>query len=141
MSLLTHDEQLTLMTLWSIARSPLMFGGNLPDNDEFTLNLITNEEVLAVNQKASKSKELFTKENQVAWFAETAGSPAKYLAVFNIGDTADENIRVNWSDLGLPANCAVRDLWAKKDLGTVREGQTFKVAPHATAFYKLTPGK
>ena len=52
MSLLTHDEQRTLMTLWSIARSPLMFGGHLPDNDEFTLNLITNGEVLAVNQKA-----------------------------------------------------------------------------------------
>jgi hypothetical protein len=141
MSLLTHDEQYTLMTLWSIARSPLMIGGHLPDNDEFTLGLITNEEVLAVNQKASKSKELFTKGNQVAWVAETAGSPAKYLAVFNTGDAAAESIRVNWADLGLPANCAVRDLWAKKDLGTVREGQTVKIAPHASAFYKLTPGK
>jgi alpha-galactosidase len=139
MSLLTHDEQYTLMTLWSIARSPLMFGGHLPDNDDFTLSLITNEEVLAVDQKASKSKELFTKENQVAWVAEMSGSPAKYLAVFNIGDIGDENIKVNWSDLGLPANCTVRDLWAKKDLGTVREGQTFNIAPHATAFYKLTP--
>src|ERR1035437_7819806 len=133
MSLLTHDEQRTLMTLWSIARSPLMFGGNLPDNDEFTLSLITNEEVLAVNQKASKSKELFTKENQVAWFAETAAemaaSPAKYLAVFNIGDTADENIRVNWSDLGLPAKCAVRDLWAKKDLETAGKARRSKSRP------------
>ena len=141
MSLLTHDEQRTLMTLWSIARSPLMFGGNLPDNDEFTLHLITNEEVLAVDQKASKSKELFSKGNQVAWLAELPGSAAKYLAVFNIGDTAEENIRVNWSDVGLPANCAVRDLWAKKDIGTVREGQTFKVAPHAAAFYKVAPAK
>ena len=141
MSLLTHDEQTTLMTLWSIARSPLMFGGHLPDNDEFTLELITNEEVLAVNQKASRSKELFTRENQVAWVAEMAGSPAKYLAVFNTGDTAAEDIRVSWSGLGLPANCAVRDLWAKRDLGTVRDGQTFKVAPHASAFCKITPAK
>ena len=61
MSLLTHEEQRTLMTLWSIARSPLMFGGNLPDNDAFTLTLIANDEVLAVNQKASASKELFTR--------------------------------------------------------------------------------
>jgi hypothetical protein len=59
----------------------------------------------------------------------------------NIGDTADENIHVNWSDLGLPANCAIRDLWAKQDVATVRGGQTFKIAQHATAFYKLTPGK
>ena len=46
---------------------------------------------------------------------------------------------MNWADLGLPANCAVRDLWAKKDLGTVPDGQTFKVAPHASAFFRLTP--
>ena len=139
MSLLTHEEQQTLMTLWSIARSPLMFGGHLPDNDAFTLGLITNDEVLAVNQKASASKELFTRGNQVAWIAELPESPAKYLAVFNIGDGAEEQITVNWSELGLAPNCAVRDLWAKKDLGTVAGGQTFKVAPHSSGFYKITP--
>jgi len=139
MSLLTHDEQTTLMTLWSIARSPLMFGGNLPDNDGFTLSLITNDEVLAVNQKATASKELFSRENQVAWVAEMVGSPAKYLAVFNIGDAGEEEIGVKWADLGLPANCVVRDLWAKKDLGSVQNGRAFKVAPHASAFFKLTP--
>ncbi|HWB86515.1 MAG TPA: glycoside hydrolase family 27 protein [Bryobacteraceae bacterium] len=141
MSLLTHDEQQTLMTLWSIARSPLMFGGNLPDNDAFTAKLITNGEVLAVDQKATASKELFTRGNQVAWVAEMSGSPARYLAVFNIGDTTPEEIRVNWSDLGLPSECAVRDLWARKNEGTVRDGETFKIAPHASAFYKLTPAR
>ena len=133
MSLLTQDEQRTLMTLWSIARSPLMFGGNLPDNDPFTLSLLTNAEVLAVNQKATASKELFTRGDQIAW---VAGS---YLAVFNIGDKGVEEIRVNWSELGLPKVCRLRDLWAQKDLGTVAEGQTFRVNPHGAAFYKLTP--
>jgi alpha-galactosidase len=141
MSLFTKDEQRTLMTLWSVARSPLMFGGHLPDNDEFTLNLISNEEVLAVNQKATSSKELFTRGNQVAWVAEIAGSPAKYLAVFNTGDAGDEEIRINWSELGLPAKCAVRDLWARKDAGTVQDGQAFKAPQHGAAFYKLTPAK
>jgi hypothetical protein len=141
MSLLTHDEQRTLMTLWSIARSPLMFGGNLPDNDDFTLSLISNDEVLAVDQKASASKELFTRGNQVAWVAEMPGSTAKYLAVFNIGDAGEEQIEVNWSDIGLSPDCSVRDLWAKKDLGTVTGGQSFQVAPHASAFYKITPAK
>jgi hypothetical protein len=139
MSQLTHDEQRTLMTLWSIARSPLMFGGHLPDNDEFTLSMIGNDEVLAVNQKASASTELFTRDNQVAWVAELPGSAARYLAVFNIGDSGEEQIKINWSELGLSGNCAVRDLWAKKDLGPVAGGQTFKVAPHASAFYKITP--
>ena len=141
MSLLTHDEQRTLMTLWSIARSPLMFGGHLPDNDEFTLNLITNDEVLGVNQKASASKELFTRGEQVAWVAEVPGSVAKYLAVFNTGDRGEEQIPVNWSELGFGRDCVVRDLWAKKDLGVVTGGKTFKVAPHASEFYKITPAK
>lgn len=103
MSLLTHDEQITLMTLWSVARSPMMFGGHLPDNHEFTLSLMNNDEVLAVDQKATSSKQLFANGNQVAWIAELPGSAAKYLAVFNIGDTGVEKIQVKWADLGLPA--------------------------------------
>jgi alpha-galactosidase len=139
MSLLTHDEQRTLMTLWSVARSPLMFGGNLPDNDDFTRELITNDEVLAVDQHATASKTLFTRGNQVAWVAEIAGTPAKYLAVFNIGDSAEENIQVKWSDLGLPQNCTIRDLWARKDLGSAGDGQSFTVAPHAAMLLKISP--
>jgi alpha-galactosidase len=141
MSLLTKDEQCTLMTLWSIARSPLMFGGHLPDNDEFTLGLITNDEVLAVNQKARSSRELFRRGDQVAWVAELPGTTAKYLAVFHTGDAGEEAIKVSWSELGLSGACTVRDLWAKKDLGTVADGQTFHVAPHASAFYRITPAK
>jgi hypothetical protein len=137
MSLLTHEEQRTLMTLWCAARSPLIFGGNLPDNDDFTLGLITNDEVLAVDQKAAASKELFARGNQVAWVAEIAGSPAKYLAIFNIGDGTEEKIQVKWSDLGLPRSCMVRDLWAKKDLGVAADGQAFPVAPHAAMFLKI----
>ena len=140
MSLLTHDEQRTLMTLWSVARSPLMFGGNLPDNDDWTLQLMTNDEVLGVDQKATSSKELFKRGNQVAWIAELPGSPAKYLAVFNIGDDRVENITVNWSDLGLPGNCAIHDLWAKQDAGTAVDAATLKVGPHACGFYRVTRG-
>jgi alpha-galactosidase len=139
MSLLTHDEQRTLMTLWSIARSPLMFGGHLPDNDDFTLGLISNDEVLAVDQNATRSRELFARENQVAWMAEIAGSDAKDLAIFHVGDTGEEKIHVNWADLGLPPNCTLRDLWAKKDIGTVQTGQDFNLGPHAAAFLKVTP--
>lgn len=129
------------MTLWSIARSPLMFGGHLPDNDDFTLSLIGNGEVLAVDQKASASKELFTRGNQVAWVAELPGSPAKYLAVFNIGDGGEERIKVDWSELGLTQDCSVRDLWEKKNLGSVTGGQTFTVAQHASALYQIAPAK
>jgi hypothetical protein len=139
MSLLTHDEQTTLMSLWSIARSPLMFGGNLPDNDEFTLSLMTNDEVLSVDQKASSTRQLFSKGNQVAWVAEMPGSKAKWIAVFNIGDSGDEDVKVEWADIGLSGKCAVRDLWAHKDMGEARDTRTFAVKPHASGFYKVTP--
>jgi len=139
MSGLTHDEQTTLITLWSMARSPLMFGGNLPDNDEFTLQLITNDEVLGVNQHSSANHQLFANGNQIAWEADVPGSRAKYVAVFNTGDAADEDVSVKWSDLGLSGKCAVRDLWAHKDLGTAAGEDVFHVKPHAAGLYRVTP--
>ena len=141
MSLLTHDEQIMLMSLWSIARSPLMFGGHLPDNDEFTLSLLNNDDVLAANQKGAGSKQLFANGNQVAWVSDAVGSNAKYLAVFNIGDTADEDVKVAWSEVGLEKKVKVRDLWAKKDTGVVEDSNTFHLKAHSSAFVKLTPVK
>jgi len=139
MSRLSHDEQRTLMTLWTVARSPLMFGGNLPDNDAFTLDLITNDEVLAVDQKASASRELSSHDNQVAWVAEMANSPAKYLALFNTADTGEAEIEVKWTDLELHGACTVRDIWAKKDLGRKTDAMTFQIAPHAAGYYRIAP--
>src|SRR5208337_833796 len=81
----THDEQYTLMTLWSIARSPLIMGGNMPKNDEFTLSLMTNDEVIAVNQRSTDNKQVFARNNktQFAWTADVPGSKDKYVAIFN----------------------------------------------------------
>jgi alpha-galactosidase len=88
MSNLTHDEQRTLMSLWSITRSPLMFGGDLPSNDAFTLSLLNNPEVLAVNQKSSNNQQLFRTNDHVAWVAD-APNGGKYLAVFNLNDPSE----------------------------------------------------
>ena len=69
MSGFTQDKQFTCMTLWAMFRSPLMFGGDLPSNDEFTLKLITNDEVLAVNQHCLNGRELWNRDSQVASIA------------------------------------------------------------------------
>ena len=140
-SRLTAIEQRTVMSLWSIAQSPLIFGGDLPSNDEFTDSLITNDEVLAVNQKGARGHELFSTGPQVVWVADAVGSSAKYLGVFNLGEPAPLDIRVRWGALGLPETCAVRDLWEHKDLGEIRKERVFRVAPHASGLYKLTPVK
>jgi hypothetical protein len=86
MTAFTKDEQYTLMTLWSIFKSPLMFGGNLPDNDSFTLSLLTNKKVLKVLNESTNNKPLFTDKDKAAWIADEPKTGAKYLAVFNTTD-------------------------------------------------------
>jgi hypothetical protein len=82
MSLFTRDEQYTLMSLFLICRSPLMFGGNLPDNDTFTLDLITNHEVLAVLRNSRNNRLLFDNGEKIAWIADDDTSSDKYVALF-----------------------------------------------------------
>ncbi len=86
LSTFTKPEQYTLMTLWSIFKSPLMFGGNLPDNDAFTLSLLTNKNVLNVLNNSTNNRQLYNNGNQVVWTADDSKSTDKYLAFFNIED-------------------------------------------------------
>jgi len=141
MSGFTHDEQRTLLTLWSIAQSPLMFGGDLPGNDAFTLSLLTNDEVLSVDQNGRRSRQLFARGDQIAWTADERDPQARYLAVFNAGDQAPAQVRIDWKDLGLPAECSLRDLWEHQNLGKVKDGYTFTLAPHASGLYRLGGGR
>lgn len=86
MTSFTKDEQYTLMTLWSIFKSPLFFGGNLPDNDSFTLKLITNRAVLNVLNRSKNNRPLFNTADNTAWTADDPDGKTKYLAVFNKAD-------------------------------------------------------
>ncbi len=91
MSQFTRDEQYTLMSLFLICRSPLMFGGNLPGNDEFTLNLITNEEALNVLNKSKNNRLLFDHDGKIAWTADALNSNDKYVALFYTSDQTPIN--------------------------------------------------
>jgi hypothetical protein len=88
-SAFTTDEQTTLMTLWCIARSPLIFGGDLPSSDEATIKLITNKEVLAVNKSSINNHELFGQNEIYAWIADDPKTKDKFLAVFNAQDAKE----------------------------------------------------
>jgi len=134
----TPTEQRTVMSLWSIAQSPLIFGGDLPSNDDATEALVTNDEVLAVDQKGSHGREVFSSGSARIWAADAPSGGAKYVGVFNVGER-DQEIRIQWPELGLPEACAVRDLWERKDMGAIRGGNTFHLAPHASGLYKVTP--
>ncbi|OGX89214.1 hypothetical protein BEN49_09400 [Hymenobacter coccineus] len=82
----TNDEQRTLMTLWSVFRSPLMFGGDLPSNTPATLALITNPRVLAVNRTSTHNRQLFRRGDLVGWVADDPKTGDKFLALFNAQD-------------------------------------------------------
>ena len=140
---LTRDEQYTLMSLWAICRSPLIIGGDLPRNDELTLALLTNDEVIAVNQHSAGGKQLFRREGQVAWIADVPGAQDKYLAVFNIADRPKESsdagatISIDLREIGL-ANCRVRDLWQHKDLDAATDRFEPVVPWHGAVLVRLS---
>ena len=135
-SLLTHDEQTTLMTLWVMNRSPLMFGGDLPSSDAFTISLLTNEEVLRVQRASCENNELFHRDDQIGWIARSSDSEDQYLALFNIGEAAS-TLEIDLATLGAGSRYEVRDLWAKSDLSVVEGSFRQQIAPHAAKLYRL----
>jgi alpha-galactosidase len=139
----TRDEQVTLLTLWSIFRSPLMYGGDLTQLDPATLSLLTNEEVIRVDQDSSGNRQLFRRDGLVAWTADVPGSPDKYLAVFNTRDpeagTAGVHVPVKWDELGVGGEAKVRDLWRRRDLGDFRGGFAPEIAWHGAGLYRVSP--
>ncbi len=137
-SLFTRDEQITLMTLWVMARSPLMFGGHLPDNDDFTLGLLTNDEVLRVLQASKDNRPLFQRGDQVAWLAKSSDSDDHYLALFNIGDQTT-TVEADLAQVSSAARFDVRDLWGKTDLGMVQGKLSQQLAPHVGSLFRLRP--
>ncbi|HOF10093.1 MAG TPA: NPCBM/NEW2 domain-containing protein [Opitutaceae bacterium] len=84
----TQDEQTTCMTLWCIARSPLIFGGDLTRLDTFTRQLLTNPEVLAVNQHSENNRQLSNRDDLIVWTADVPGSRDRYVALFNAQDNS-----------------------------------------------------
>ncbi len=134
----TEPEQYTLMTLWCIFRSPLMFGGHLPESDELSLRLITNPEVIAVNQASSNNRQVSRDETSVVWMAECLESGDPYVAVFNVSDV-DAEIEVDLSSLRLSGNWTVRDLWKRQTLGDVSQNLVANVQGHGAAMYRLSP--
>jgi alpha-galactosidase len=132
----TPDEQQTVMTLWAIIRSPLIIGGDIRRIDQATLDLLTNPEILAVNQKSWNNTPALNAGDLQAWTAAAQDGSLRYAAFFNLGEKElDVNVAV--SDLGIPAGkYALRDLWKRTKAGTADRIQ-LKLAPHASAIYGL----
>jgi hypothetical protein len=132
----THDEQLTLISLWSLMPSPLMLGGNLPDYPPDTLALISNDEVLAVNQDSLGNKgKRIAQVGQTEVWVKSLQDGSKAIGLFNRGDAA-ATVTLNWTDAGLDGKQSLRDLWQHKDLGTYDQVFASPVPPHGVVLLK-----
>lgn len=125
-SRLTHAEERTLVTLWSIAKSPLIMGGNLLKMDPYTLSLLTNPQVIALDQHSFANHPVMQDENGAIW--EAGGNKGDYVALFNFEDKA-RFMTVHWNQSDLHGAQAVADLWSHTSLGVVKQIHV-KVPPH-----------
>ncbi|MET4664251.1 glycoside hydrolase family 27 protein [Sphingomonas sp. PvP056] len=134
----TPDEQRTLMTLWSIARSPLIMGGDLRHLDAPTLALLTNPEVIAVNQASRDNQPHYLTDAARVWSARPETGADCYLALFNTGKEPS-TVTIDLRAVGAPEAVRVRDLWSRTDEGVVRGRLTRRLPVHGAALYRLAP--
>ncbi len=133
---LTPDERQSVVTLWSIESSPLLLGTDLTKLDPIDLPLITNDEVIAVDQAGRPAVPVSQATPQQVWYAKNCDG-SYTVALFNLGTTTAA-VTANWSDLGFGGPARVRDLWSHQNLGRVRDGFTAELAPHASRLLRVT---
>jgi alpha-galactosidase len=131
----TPAEQKTVMTLWAIARSPLIMGGDLRHLDAPTLALLTNRDVLSVNQHSTDNQPHFVMDGTRVWTARAENGDA-YLALFNTGKTERE-VAFKLAPLGI-ASAEVTDLWTGQKLGKHTTSFAATLPTHGAGLYRLS---
>lgn len=137
MTRLTPDEQYTLMTLFTIFRSPLMFGGDLPSNDDFTLSLLTNQEVLKMHRESTDVRQLFREEGKIAITSRNLNTKEVYLALFNIDNDKITDISVSLKDLGLNGDYKAINLWTGEEIRNISNDFKRSLRAHTSELYKF----
>ena len=135
---LTPDEQYTHLTLCCLLSAPLLLGCDLEKLDEFTLGLLTNDEVLAVDQDSlGKQATCVARNGDARVYAKDLEDGSKAVGLFNTSSNAPATVVVAWSDLKLSGTRAVRDLWRQKDLGPFENRFELTLPPHGAELLKL----
>jgi len=140
---LTPAEQYTHISLWVLHAAPLMLGCHLHDADDFTVNLLTNDEVLAVNQDplGRGAKAVHVSENgHLQVWSRTLADGSKAVGLFNL-DEMPANVAAKWADLGVTGRQTVRDLWRQHDLGAYSDEFSAEIPRHGSLLLKITPAK
>jgi alpha-galactosidase len=133
---LTPDEQYSYMTMWCLMAAPLIFSGDMGRLDEFTLNVLCNPEVIAVNQDplGRQAEILRQDENELVLVRELEDGSLS-IGLFNL-EIDPSVIVVSWEELGIGGSRTIRDLWRHKDIGTYRDTFSANVPPHGVVLIR-----
>jgi alpha-galactosidase len=138
---LSPNEQYAHMSLWCLLAAPLFFGGDVRQLDAFTLSLLTNDEVIEVDQDPlGKSALRVSKNGDHEVWAKDLEDGSKAVGLFNRG-AGTQNVTAKWSDLGLTGKQTVRDLWRQKDLGGFDGQFSAPVGRHGVVLLRLGAGE
>jgi alpha-galactosidase len=134
---LTPNEQYTHISLWCLLDSPLLIGCDMTQLDDFTKNLLTNDEVLAVNQDplGKEASRISSNDDAEVW-AKDMEDGTKAVGLFNRWELP-QTVTVNWSDLNLSGPQKVRDLWRQKDLGEFDGKFSIEVPRHGVELIRV----
>jgi alpha-galactosidase len=135
---LTPEEQVTLMNLWGIFRSPLMMGGYLPENDSLTLALLTNSDLIDLNQNSKDNRVIHSDENVAVWTAVSGDGKSNWLALFNLGEEK-RTLEVNLKALGLSdgRNYRAKNIWTDEQT-TISDLAKASLNAHESVLFKIT---
>ena len=136
---LTKAERQSYMTLWAINKSPLFTGDDVTKLDSYGVSLLTNREVIAVDQNTSPvARPVTPLGDQQVW--GTKNPDGSYtVALFNLG-SAPASVTADWASFGFTGNAAVRDLWNKTNLGTYKNKITEALPAHGSRLFTVRPG-
>lgn len=138
---LSDDEQYTHVTLWSLQAAPLLLGCDLTHVDEFTMNLLGNDEVIEVNQDplGRMAGRIATRGDTQVW-AKPMSDGSMAVGLFNLGDETVP-VSITWNELKLTGTQQVRDLWRQKNIGTQADGFSVDIPRHGVMLIRLIPEK
>lgn len=138
---LSDDEQYTHVTLWSLQAAPLLLGCDLTHVDEFTMNLLGNDEVIEVNQDplGRMAGRIATRGDTQVW-AKPMSDGSMAVGLFNLGDETVP-VSITWNELKLTGTQQVRDLWRQKNIGTQADGFSVDIPRHGVMLIRLFPEK
>ncbi|HVU36991.1 MAG TPA: glycoside hydrolase family 27 protein [Opitutales bacterium] len=137
----TPDEQVTLLSLWALESSPLMLGMNLPDNDAWTNTILTNDEMLRIDQDplAQPAQRVAQQDGLEVWVKDLHDG-AKAAGLFN-RTNATANVTLDWAAAKLSGQQNLRDVWTHKDLGAFENSYSTPVPAHGAVLVKITAAK